>query len=441
MPEATACSSNVVADTIMRTIELGVTITGAAIADELTWIDCRPVESDPTCPKCGQPGQLRDHVERVLTDLPVVGHPTRLRVRLPRFICSNDDCVVTIFRARTDRVAAPKASTTRRCARWILQRLAIDKMSVSAVAKALGIGWDTVNTVAAELTRELVFNQPGHLDGVRYLGVDEHKWKHCRGQGEPDFVTVIVDLTPVIDGTGPARLLDLVAGRESAVLKSWLDKQEKNFRSRVKVVSMDGFAGYRTATAEALPAARAVMDPFHVVHLAADKLTLCRQRIQQDTCGHRGRAGDPLFGIRRIVLTRTDLLTDKQRTKLQAALAAHDAHAAVEVTACYYQDLIAAYANPDRRAGKLAMFKCLKRIRAGVPKGLEELAQLGRSLWKRHHEILAYFDVGVSNGPVEAINGRLEHLRGIALGFRNLNHYIVRSLIHSGQLQDRINAL
>ncbi|AGP63469.1 putative transposase [Mycobacterium intracellulare subsp. yongonense 05-1390] len=441
MSEASACPLNVVADTIMRTIELGVTITGAAIAEELTWIDCRPVHQDPACPKCGEPGQLRDHVERVLTDLPVVGHPTRLRVRLPRFICTVDRCTVTIFRQRTDRVAAAKASTTRRCARWILQRLAIDKMSVAAIAKALSLSWNTVNTVAAELARELVFGSPAHLDGVRYLGVDEHKWKHCRGQGEPDFVTVLVDLTPVIDGTGPSRLLDMVAGRSAEVLKTWLNAKDANFRSRVKVVAMDGFAGYRTATADALPAARAVMDPFHVIHLAADKLTGCRQRIQQDTCGHRGRTGDPLFGIRRILLTRTELLTTKQKAKLDKALAAHDAHAAVEVTACYYQDLIGAYANPDRRAGKLAMFKCLKRIRTAMPKGLDELAQLGRSLWKRRREILAYFDVGVSNGPVEAINGRLEHLRGIALGFRNLNHYILRSLIHSGQLQERINAL
>ncbi len=430
-----------VADTICRTVELGVTITGAAIADELTWIDCRPVEHDPTCGKCGRDGTLRDHVERIVTDLPVVGHPTRLRIRLPRFSCGNDDCAVTIFRQRIEGVAAPKASTTRRCARWILQRLAIDKMSVSAVAKTLGVSGDTVNTVAAELTRELVFNSAGHLDGVRYLGVDEHKWKHRRGQGEADFVTVIVDLTPVIDGTGPARLLDMVAGRSVAVLTDWLGAKDPNFRSRVKVMAMDGFAGYHTATADALPAARAVMDPFHVVHLAADKLTLCRQRVQQNTCGHRGRSGDPLFGIRRILLTRTELLTPRQKAKLDKALSAHDAHAAVEVTACYYQDLIGAYANPDRRAGKLAMFKCLKRIRSGLPKGLDELAQLGRSLWKRRHEILAYFDVGVSNGPVEAINGRLEHLRGIALGFRNLNHYILRSLIHSGQLQNRINAL
>ncbi|WP_260870767.1 transposase, partial [Gordonia paraffinivorans] len=46
-----------------------------------------------------------------------------------------------------------------------------------------------------------------------------------------------------------------------------------------------------------------------------------------------------------------------------------------------------------------------------------------------------------SNGPVEAINGRLEHLRGIALGFRNLGHYILRSLIHSGGLAERLHAL
>lgn len=30
------------------------------------------------------------------------------------------------------------------------------------------------------------------------------------------------------------------------------------------------------------------------------------------------------------------------------------------------------------------------------------------------------------------LNGRLEHLRGIALGFRNLAHYIARSLVDSG---------
>ncbi|BDB41270.1 hypothetical protein IWGMT90018_17160 [Mycobacterium kiyosense] len=41
MPEATACSPSVVADTIMRTIELGVTITDAAVDEKQTTIFAR----------------------------------------------------------------------------------------------------------------------------------------------------------------------------------------------------------------------------------------------------------------------------------------------------------------------------------------------------------------------------------------------------------------
>ena len=36
---------------------------------------------------------------------------------------------------------------------------------------------------------------------------------------------------------------------------------------------MDGFTGFKTATAEELPAATAVMDPFHVVRLAGEAWT------------------------------------------------------------------------------------------------------------------------------------------------------------------------
>ena len=36
-----------------------------------------------------------------------------------------------------------------------------------------------------------------------------------------------------------------------------------------------------------------------------------------------------------------------------------------------------------------------------------------------------------SNGPPEVINGRLEHLRGSALGFRNLTNYIARCLLET----------
>ena len=47
MSEATSCPPSVVADTIMRTIELGVTITEAAVDEKQTTIFCTQVAGDP----------------------------------------------------------------------------------------------------------------------------------------------------------------------------------------------------------------------------------------------------------------------------------------------------------------------------------------------------------------------------------------------------------
>ena len=71
-----------------------------------------------------------------------------------------------------------------------------------------------------------------------------------------------------------------------------------------------------------------------------------------------------------------------------------------------------------------------------VPRGLTELITLGRTLKRRAGDILAYFDnPHTTGGPTEAINGRLEHLRGIAQGFINHRNYRLRCLLHSGGFQ------
>ncbi len=71
-------------------------------------------------------------------------------------------------------------------------------------------------------------------------------------------------------------------------------------------------------------------------------------------------------------------------------------------------------------------------VASGVPAALKEIRKLGRTLKPRAADVLAFFDrPGTSNGPTEAINGRLKHLRGSALGFRNLTNYITRSLLEA----------
>jgi transposase len=86
------------------------------------------------------------------------------------------------------------------------------------------------------------------------------------------------------------------------------------------------------------------------------------------------------------------------------------------------------------------MSNLIESVSSGVPATLKEVRRLGRTLKRRAADVLAYFDrPGTSNGPTEAINGRLEHLRGSALGFRNLTNYIARSLLETGGFRPRLH--
>ena len=370
---------------------------------------------------------MHDVVTRALAHEPFGWRPTTLLVRVRRYRCTG---CRRVWRQDTSQAAEPRAKISRAGLAWALVALVVQHLTVSRIAEGLAVAWDTANdAVLAEGNRVLI-SDPARFDGVAVIGVDEHVWRHTR-KGDT-YVTVVIDLTPIRDGIGPARLLDMIEGRSKATFKSWLADRPQAWRDGVEVVAMDGFTGFKTAAAEELPDAVAVMDPFHVVRLAADALDQCRRRVQQNLHGHRGLAGDPLYRARRTLQTGEDLLTDRQRERLMVLFTNPD-HIEVEATWGILQQMIVAYRNRDRAAGQIAMQAVISSLREGVPAALVELRRLGRTLNQRATDVLAYFDrPGTSNGPTEALNGRLEHLRGSALGFRNLTNYIARCLLETG---------
>ncbi len=414
--------------------DLGLQVVGQRLCPEKAVLACRVVADDRWCRRCGCEGRVRDSAVRELAHAPLGWRPTVLRVRLRRYRCTGCGHV---WRQDLSSAAAPRCKLTRTALAWALEGLVVAHLSMTRIAHALGVAWDTANTAVLEEGRRVLISDDTRFDGVKVLGVDEHVWRHTRCGDK--YVTVIIDLTGARDGTGPARLLDMIEGRSKAAFKTWLAGRDKTWREQVEVVAMDGFTGFKTAAVEEIPHVTAVMDPFHVVHLAADALDECRRRTQQDILGRRGRTGDPLYKTRRTLRTGADLLTDRQKARLED-LFADERHVAVEVTWGVYQRTIAAYRDPDRTAGKATMSTLITTIARGVPPGLAEVARLGRTLSKRADDVLAFFDrPGTSNGPTEAINGRLEHLRGIALGFRNLTHYIARSLLDAGGFRQHLH--
>jgi len=414
--------------------ELGLEVVGQLLERDRAVLACRVVEPDEWCRRCGCQGTPRDTVVRRLAHEPFGWRPTTLLITVRRYRCSGCGHV---WRQDTSKAAEPRAKLSRRGLRWALEGIVCQHLTVARVAEGLGVAWNTANTAVLAEGRRVLIDDPGRFDGVTAVGVDEHVWRHTR-RGDK-YVTVIIDLTPIRQGTGPARLLAMVEGRSKKAFKQWLSERPQPWRDKVEVVAMDGFTGFKTATTEELPDAVAVMDPFHVVRLAGDALDQCRRRVQQATCGHRGRTGDPLYAARRTLHTGTDLLTDTQKQRLKA-LFTPDEHVAVEATWGVYQRMIAAYREPDRTRGRELMTKLITSVSAGVPGALTEVITLGRTLKRRAADVLAYFDrPGTSNGPTEAVNGRLEHLRGSALGFRNLTNYIARSILEAGGFRPRLH--
>lgn len=49
------------------------------------------------------------------------------------------------------------------------------------------------------------------------------------------YLTVISDLTPVPDGTGPSRQLEMIPGRSKATCKAPLDAQSKDFGDGIEL--------------------------------------------------------------------------------------------------------------------------------------------------------------------------------------------------------------
>ena len=381
-----------------RLDELGLQATGQRVEPGRAVLACRVVEPDDWCHRCGSQGTPRDTVIRRLAHEPLGWRPTTLHVTVRRYRCA--DCA-HVWRQDTTAAAEPKAKLSRRALRWALEALVVQHLTVARVAEALDVRWNTANDAVLAEGQRLLIDDPARFDGVTAIGVDEHVWRHTR-RGDK-YVTVIIDLTPLRAGTGPARLLDMVEGRSKQAFKTWLAERDQAWRDQVEVVAMDGFTGFKTAAEEELPEATAVMDPFHVVRLAGDAVEKCRRRVQQQVYGHRGRKEDPLYKARRTLLTGADLLTDRQYSRIQGVFEIDD-HVQVEATWAFYQHMVAAYREPDRAKGKEMMQSLIAKLARAVPKKLIELAALGRTLKKRSADILAYFDrPGTSNGPTEAI--------------------------------------
>ncbi len=379
----------------------------------------------PVCPgECWTPPVAKARLVVELVDLPAFGRPTRLVFSKRRFSCPNRGCLMLTWTEQAPGIVPARTAMTTRAGRWATLQVGRYARPVSDLVTELGCSWHTINRTVIGYGQALLAADVDRIGAVSALGLDETLFVRTGKFRRRAWATSIVDVQA-------GRLLDMVEGRTAAAACDWLDQQPRLWLEGIEWATLDLSGPYRKTFDTMLPGARQVADPFHVVKVATQALDEVRRRVQQDTTGHRGRAGDPLYRIRRPLTMASERLDDEQLTRLQGHLAAGDPRGEVrnawharEVVRSIYTN---AHPDPLRFVTELAADL---RDDSCPP----EINRLGRTIERWRHEIAAWHDGKVTNGPTEAINNLLKRVKRAAFGMRVFNHYRIRALLYAGNV-------
>jgi transposase len=373
------------------------------------------------CTGCGVPATPHGRRTVRVRDLPIGGRPVVLWWRKRLWRCREPACGVRTWTEQTVAIR-PRAVLTERARAEACRRVGKDAHAVAAVARDLGVGWATIMRAVADHGRPLV-EDPTRLDGVAALGLDETSFLKATRRAPTRYVIGLVDL----EG---GRLLEVVADRTRAAVDGWLHARPAAWLAQVGTVALDPWRGYASALVAPLGHATVVVDHFHAIKLANTVVDQVRRRIQQATLGHRGRKRDPLYRIRKLLLTAQEQLTQRGWVRLRAGLAVGDPTGEVAGAWQGKELLRAVYRAVGQAAARTALDR-FYRWSDGVQ--LPELSRLARTVRAWEAEILAFHATdGCSNGPTEAVNLLIKKVKRVGHGFRSFPNYRLRLLLHCG---------
>jgi len=277
-------------------VGLGNDVEIVGIDPDLSEVHIRTTSPVPQCSGCSTMAWMKQYRRVRYVDLQSFGRPINLVWCKRRWRCPNQMCEVGSWTEHDPKIADRGQKLTVRAARWVTRQVGNAGRTVNEVAVELGTDWHTINDTVVAYGAALLEADEGRVGDVTALGLDETLFVREGRYKSKQWATSIVDV-------GQGRLLDVVAGRDAAAACSWLNHRPESWLDKVRWVALDMSGPYKKVFDTMLPEATQVVDRFHVIKHANSKVDECRRRVQNQTLGHRGRKGDPLYRVRK-ALTR-----------------------------------------------------------------------------------------------------------------------------------------
>lgn len=324
--------------------------------DEPKVFSAECLDAPEACKHCGCVGRLYRHGVITLDyrHLPAYRHRVIIRAKVGRYRCR--ECGKTMMQPLTDM--DPARGMSKQLVEWI-GYASIDD-TYASIAREIDVDEKTVRNISDDYIDRRMSEHT--VEAPLVLGIDELT---LMGQKRAIFVD--------IDGK---RLLDIIPTMDQAAVARWLTLLPN--RQNVRIVTMDMHGPYADVVRDLMPRAKIVIDKWHVVSKANEKLDIVRNRHRRAgktkaarRNPHRGRRllqahGKNLSPHRRFVLDgvllNNPLLKDAWEAKegfyaIWEAKSPHEAErlfdawaASIPSTVPEFKDL---FATVDKRRGPI----------------------------------------------------------------------------------------
>ncbi len=390
----------------------GANVTAVEIGADTVTVEVRLRRRKLACPECDFTTRARYDTRAVASSwrhLRLGTHRLVIRTRLRRLSCPEHG-----VRVEGVDFARPSSRFTRDFEQLVAW-LAV-KMDKDALRRLVGIDWDTVGRICGRVVADEL--DPGRLDGLFTIGVDEVSWKRHH-----NYMTLIVN-------HATNKLVWGAEGRDAKTLDGFFDELGEARSSQIEAVSMDMGPAFRKSVLAHAEQAIICFDPFHVVKLGTDALNTVRRDMWQQL----RQLPDPdiarkFKGARWALLKNPEDLTDRQA----ATLIQIKRHGGALWRAYGLKEALRAIFAGDLTEDET--IELLDRWCAWAQRSrLAPFIKAGRTIRKHRDGILAAIRLGLSNARLEGLNQRVALIVRRAFGFHSARAALALVMLSAGPI-------
>ena len=348
--------------------------------------------------------------QQTLRALPIGDRPVFLVLHLHDLQCKKCGAI-----RQEDRfIADPMKRYTRSFGRFVLGLC--KKMTISDVARYLGIAWHTVKGILREHLEKRAARRSWRR--VKRIAIDEIATR--KGHR---YMTVVVDLT-----TG--EVLFTAEGRDHACLKPFF-RRLRRAGAKLEAIAVDMSNAYRKAIREfGPPGVVVVHDRYHLVSAMNHVIDQVR-RSEQNRQEEEGKKF--IKGSRYLLLYAREKLATKPPEKQERLERLLEANETLNKVYLLKEDLRQFWGHRSKKDAEEFIEDWQRQARAV---GSPPLTAYANTIRSHLSAILAWYDHPISTGPLEGLNNKIKVLKRTAYGYRDWKFFGLRLLfIHESKFK------